>query len=196
MGKQRRGRPEGWRQWRAHAARARDRLGVSAGWCDWTQSSTFNKGNFTERELDCIGTAWAARLASLPFGAPPSVAKKDWWVNPTQGVQRSPWSDIVRTQRGPQRSGPPSLAGLPAWPGVPVRLRNRRRRRPRCSGGSLHVAVRHERGVWVLPEPRRTLVAVALEARMSCRFGLPFCEALSQLPAASHRRCSRTRFRV
>ena len=97
MGKQRRGRPEGWRQWRAHAARARDRLGVSAGWCDWTQSSTFNKGNFTERELDCIDTAWAARLASLSFGAPPSVAKKDWWVNPTQGVQRSPWSDSVPT---------------------------------------------------------------------------------------------------
>lgn len=85
-----------FKEWRKHSGLLRQKLGVSAGFKGWSRDAAGIQlvGLPTmDRVVDCIDVAWADRMAQFPPGTPMSTMRKDFWCNPSQGVQRKPWGD-------------------------------------------------------------------------------------------------------
>lgn len=84
-----------FKEWRKHSGALRQKLSISAGFKGWTRDSGASLCGLPaiDRVIDCIDVAWASRMAQFPIGTPLKVMKKDFWCNPSQGVQRKPWGD-------------------------------------------------------------------------------------------------------
>jgi hypothetical protein len=65
---------------------------VSASFNGWTRRKDVHLVGFpkTDRALDVVDVAWAARMAKMPR-ASPSDMKRGYWVNVAQQVHRRPW---------------------------------------------------------------------------------------------------------
>ncbi len=82
------------REWRCHSAKVRDELGKSAAFSGWTSLPTTKMHGLppTPRNLDILDCAWAHRLSQASPDATVASLVKDFWANPSQGVQRHPWT--------------------------------------------------------------------------------------------------------
>ena len=69
---------------------SRKALGISPEFSDWTSDPAHKMRGIprSARYLDAIDVAWGARLMSFPRGTPRATLLADYWVNPSQGIQR------------------------------------------------------------------------------------------------------------
>lgn len=84
-----------FKQWRMHSGIIRQKVGISGGFQGWSKDSGARLVglDLNARTVDCVDVACADRLHSFPSGTPKGVLTKDFWCNPSQGIQRKPWGD-------------------------------------------------------------------------------------------------------
>ena len=88
-------------KWREHTAKVRTALGVSASYAPWSSKVCTDEvrlvGILTNahRMIDILDVGWATRVMSLKAAnngqhVPTAQARKQYWANASQVVQRSP----------------------------------------------------------------------------------------------------------
>ena len=85
--------PRDFSKWRTASQKKRHALSMSAHSAPWTSLPGVLKGlPNCPRIRDVLDVAWASRRSALPLGGI-DECKKDFWVNPSQAVQREPWGN-------------------------------------------------------------------------------------------------------
>lgn len=88
-------------KWQADSAKARRKLGISADFDGWTGRSrpagvTLNGVPENARVRDILDCAWAVRQRGNPTLSLHEL-RKNWFANPSQAVNRSPWGEGSKT---------------------------------------------------------------------------------------------------
>jgi hypothetical protein len=89
-------------QWTSHSAQVRAKLGISRDYDGWTRPGSLPgvvcRGVPRQpRMFDILNCAWAARLKSLGPGCGTDEARRNFFANPSQSVNRTPWSEGAKT---------------------------------------------------------------------------------------------------
>ncbi len=83
-----------FKQWRKHSAKVRAMVQVSPQFDGWSSRQGIRLAGFprSERCLDALNVAWAARLMSATSKQVTSdELRQGYWVNVAQSVDRRPW---------------------------------------------------------------------------------------------------------
>ncbi len=78
-------------------------MGLSSTFSDWSKTAELNGLPASERFRDCLDVCWGERLLSAPEATPKAELVQGLWANPSQGVQRRPWT--LNNDRGTFTSG-------------------------------------------------------------------------------------------